>query len=408
MSMAADQPGVGGGTDDPPPRGSGVSADPTRIRAGAPFCLLVFVILRVTLSAVAVIGVRASGPVPGVPTPGVASEASVTPGWHNALDGTDRFDAGWYIDISQHGYRPDDGSAAFLPLYPLSIIVVSRLLGGHELVAALLVSNVCFLLSLMVLHALTVEEYDLATARRSVVIAAAFPTSFFFLAPYSESLYLLLSLLTFRFARRRRWPASGVAGAAAAVTRSVGVALVPALAVQAWERRRAGDRWVPAAVAACAVLVGPVLYVVYWFARGSARAPLHAQAGWDRHLTFPLTALWRGLTLGIQGATDTLGRYWTADLIVTALAVVPLVVGWKRVRASYAVYAAVSLLLPLSYPLAARPLLSVPRFVAVLFPVYWIWATYLSTRTRVTVAIALSAGAWCVLALAFMDRRPFF
>jgi hypothetical protein len=46
--------------------------------------------------------------------------------------------------------------------------------------------------------------------------------------------------------------------------------------------------------------------------------------------------------------------------------------------------------------------------VAVLFPVSWIWATYLTTRARLAVAIGLSAGAWCVLALAFMDRRPFF
>ena len=408
MPTAADQPGLEGGTDDPRSSGSEVSPDPTRIWAGAPFCILVFVIVRVLLSALAVVGVRASAPVPGVALRGPATEAPVTSGWHNALDGTDRFDAGWYIAIAEDGYRPGDGSGAFLPVYPLSIRVVSWLLGGHELVAALLVSNICFLFALMVLHALTVEEYDLATARRSVLITAAFPTSFFFLAPYSESLYLLLSLLTFRYARRRSWSAAGVAGAAAAVTRSVGLALVPALAAEAWERRRAGLRWVPAAIAAGIVFAGPALFAAYWVARGDARAPMDAQAAWDRHLSLPLVSLGRGLTLGIRGATDTVGRYWTADLVVTALAVVPLVVGWKRLRTTYTVYAAVSLLLRLSYPLAARPLLTGPRFVVVLFPVAWIWATYLTTRARLTVAIAFSAAAWCLLALAFMDRRPFF
>jgi Mannosyltransferase (PIG-V) len=389
--------------------GSIEGADPAarRLRTGAPFCIVVFLALRIALSVLSVAVVHSSTPVSGGGgAPGTGAEAPAAPGWHNAYDGTDRFDAAWFLEISQHGYREDDASAAFLPGYPLAIRAVSWLV-GNQLTAALLVSNGAFLLALIVLHALTAEEYDVATARRAVVITAAFPTSFFLLAPYSESSFLLLTLLAFRSAAGRRWAAAGIAGAAAAATRAVGIALIPALAVEAWQRRTRGGA-ARGFVAAASVLVGPILYLAYWSSRGDMRAPIDAQAAWDRRLTFPLTALGRGLTLGVRGIDDPIGRFWSADLLVAALAVIPLAIGWRRLRAPYSVYAAASLLLPLSYPLAARPLLSFPRFVAVVFPVSWVWATFLSTRVRMVVAVGLSAIAWCALATWFVNWRPFF
>ena len=271
------------------------------------------------------------------------------PGWHNAYDGTDRFDAAWFLKIADTGYRDDDASAAFLPGYPLAIRALSWVV-GDDLLAALLISNVAFLAALLVLHALTEEEYDRPMARRSVVLLAAFPTSFFFLAPFSESLFLLLTLVSFRAARRSRWPAAGVLGAAAAATRSAGLAMIPALAVEAWARRTMGRRPVAGFVAAVLVAVGPALYAAWWFAAGDIRAPIDAQAVWARHFAMPLVTLGRGVALGVRGIVIPDRPLRTADLLVTALAVMPLAIGWRRIRPTYAVYATASLLLPLTYP----------------------------------------------------------
>ena len=79
----------------------------------------------------------------------------------------------------------------------------------------------------MVMYALTRNEFSEEIARRAVLYAAVFPTAFFFLAPYSESLFLLLVLLSFWSARRGRWAMAGATGALAALTRNLGVLVVP-------------------------------------------------------------------------------------------------------------------------------------------------------------------------------------
>jgi hypothetical protein len=176
---------------------------PVRLRDGLAFSCVVFLGARLLVSLVAVVGVRAKQP-PSVAQQDVSVPA--TPGWHNAIDGTNRWDAGWLGRIARDGYDWNDQSAAFFPGYPLAIRALAATTPLDE-VAGLLVSNAAFLTALVVLYALTTREFSTSTARRTVVLVAAFPTSFFFLAPYSESLFVLASLLTFWWARRGRWGA---------------------------------------------------------------------------------------------------------------------------------------------------------------------------------------------------------
>ena len=69
--------------------------------------------------------------------------------------------------------------------------------------------------------------------KRPLAIAFGLMVAFFLIAPYGEGLFLLLTILAFWGARRDRWWLAGLAGAAAAATRSVGILLVPALLVEA-------------------------------------------------------------------------------------------------------------------------------------------------------------------------------
>jgi hypothetical protein len=385
--------------------------EPVRLRTGIPFCLAVFLCLRVALSLLAVVTVHDTTFSTAGCTdcaPGTGLEAPATTGWHNALDGTDRWDAAWYLRIADQGYGDGRISAAFYPLYPLAIHGAAWILGGHELGAALLVSNLSFFAALVVLHALTEVEYDIDTARRSIVILAVFPASFFFLAPYGESLFLLLTLLSFWLARNRRWAGSAIAGAASAATRSTGVALIPALMVSAWERRRTdptGSR--RGLTAAAAIVAGPLLYGAYWLVRGNPLAPFAAQSAWGRHLAFPPVAIGHGIAdvlvaFGVQN-----GRLAATEVLVTAMAIVPLVLWWRTLSTSYLVFAAVSLLIPLTYPQANWPFHAVPRYCAVVFPVYWVWARFLSTTLRLAVAVAISSVVWIICAVWFMNWRPF-
>jgi hypothetical protein len=373
-------------------------AGTVRLRDGAKFSFLVFLAARLGLSVLAVLTVSTVHP-PSSAGSGVAAPA--TAGWHNAVDGTERWDAGWFERIARDGYRSDDASAAFFPGYPLAIRGVTAVLPLSDSDAALVVSNIAFLGALIVLFALTTFEFSTDTARRTVLLLVCFPASFFFLSPYSESSFLFASLLTFWWARRGRWGLASAAGFAAALTRSVGVLLVPALLLEAWTiDRRERPR---AIVASLVPLLAPAAYAAYWFARaGDALEPFHAQDSWLRSLELPFVTLGNGLWLGISGITDRRGIYWTVDVALTTVVLIALALGWKRIPKPYLVYVLASLVLILSYPLPERPLLSAPRFVSVLFPAFWAMAI-LAKGWRFPVAL-VGFGVGCVLlSVAFMN-----
>jgi hypothetical protein len=374
-----------------------------RLRDGLRPSLITFVAVRIGLIVLAAFATglfpaRDAVSVPGWIAPPIGH------GWHGVFAALERQDALWFLRIATTGYAAGDGSAAFFPLYPLVIRAVSWIVGGHPLLAATLVSNLSFLGSLLVLYDLTVREFSEGNARKTVVYVAIFPTAFFFFAPYSESLFLLLSLVAFRQARRDRWTSAAAAGALAALTRSLGVALAPALIVMALERRgERGHVW-PRVAAGTAVLLGPLAYLGWWgVAHGDALAPIHAQAHWQRTATFPLTTLWNAVRLAAgHGVLDP--GYWIIDVLVVGVVIVAVAAGWRRLPPPYLAYALGSLLIPLSYPFPPRPLLSMPRFVAVIFPAFWVLADG-AERHRVphTAIVASFAGGFSLLAVLFMN-----
>ncbi|HEX6382326.1 MAG TPA: mannosyltransferase family protein, partial [Acidimicrobiia bacterium] len=202
---------------------------------GIRYCLAVFLSVRVALSVLALLAVAllphssAIGEAAGIPVPVNVPgwpAPTITPGWHNLITAWERFDALWFLRIATAGYTPGDGSAAFFPLYPMLIRVLSPVLGGHPLAAGLLISNAAFLGALVVLYFLSSSEFDEQVARRTILYLTIFPSAYFFLAPYSESLFLLLVVSSLWAARRGKWWLAGVAGALAAATRNVGVLLV--------------------------------------------------------------------------------------------------------------------------------------------------------------------------------------
>lgn len=376
-----------------------------RLRDGLRPCLVTFLAVRIGLIVLAAIAAglfdaRAAVNVPGWIAP------PLDHGWHGVFTALERQDALWFLRIASTGYATSDGSAAFFPLYPLLVRLVSWLLGGHTLLAATLVSNVAFFGSLLVLYDLTVRERSAPVARRTIVYLAVFPTAFFFFAPYSESLFLLLSLVAFRQASRDRWATAATAGALAALTRSIGVVLAPALIVMAFERQQTvgGRRW-PGVAAGAAVLLGPLAYLAWWgTAHGEVMAPLHAQANWQREAAFPLITLSRAVAMAFGGLGVGNPGYWIIDVLVVGAVIVAVVAGWHRIPPPYLVYALGSLLIPLSYPFTPRPLLSMPRFVAVIFPAFWVMADAAERRRLPhTAIVAAFAAGFSLLGVLFMN-----
>jgi hypothetical protein len=147
-----------------------------------------------------------------------------------------------------------------------------------------------------------------------------------------------------------------------------------------------------------------VLYLAWWqLAHGDAMAPFDAQANWGRVAAFPLTTLWRAasLALGIDPVRGGNG-YWIIDALVVGVIVAAVVAGWRRLPLAYLTYAGLSLLLPLAYPYPSRPLLSMPRFVAVVFPAFWVIADLVERRRLPhTLVVASFAGGLGLLTVLF-------
>src|SRR3954452_19459149 len=137
-----------------------------------------------------------------------------------------RWDSVWYLGIAHDGYS--GASSAFFPLYPL-LVRAFAVSGspGALLVSAYFVSLTSLFGALWLMHRLVALELGSdALARSAVMLLAVFPGALWFGVPYSESLFLLLSVGTFYAARTGRWWVAGALAALAAGTRSAGIVLV--------------------------------------------------------------------------------------------------------------------------------------------------------------------------------------
>jgi hypothetical protein len=368
-----------------------------QIRGGLRYCLGVFLGLRLGLSLVALAGVGLLPAIDNAVGPSGWPASEVTPGWHNLVTAWERFDALWFLRIATGGYVDGDGSAVFFPLYPLLIRGISPLLGGTPLAAAYLISHLAAFGSMVILYFLTGSEFDHTTARRTVLLLAVFPTSFFLLAPYSESLFLFLVLLSIWAARRRRWWLAGLAGAAAAATRNLGILLILPLAVEAFHQVRERGNWRTLLRTGPWVLVvtgGTLAYLAFWQGlAGDALAPLNQQANWQREASFPAGTVITATREAFRFVGLFPGGYHLLDwlIVIPALAAAAWVA--FRTRPIYGVYTWASLLAPLSFIFPLRPFMSLPRFLVVVFPILWAGATWAGRRPGAYQAVVAGSAA---------------
>ena len=379
-----------------------------RVRDGWREALWAFLGARVLLTAISVIGGGMLALPPGQPpTDAGFPNPVLEPGWHMAITALQRQDAQWFLRLATAGYSHSDNSAAFFPAFPLAIRIVNAVPGIGPLGAGLLVANACAIGALVLLHALTRYELGDAVARRAVLFTALFPTAFFLYAPYTESLFLLASIACFWFARRDRWAWAAATGAVAAATRSIGIVLILALWVEVIAQYRLDRRaMLPRFVAAAAVAIGPALYAGWWWVRArDLFAPLDAQSAWRPDgAQQPIATIVRAVQFAFRYQS-----WWLLDLTVVALAVIGIVLAARWIPLTYTVYASASVLLPLLLPLAGRPLLSMPRFMAVVFPVSWGWALAAERRRPPeTATLVAFAGGFALLAFLFINWQFVF
>jgi Mannosyltransferase (PIG-V) len=383
---------------------------PLSVSLRAPsYALVVFVATRaviwlVGIGAFLVLGSDRSGT-------GDRLAGAVDVGW--PVDIWGNWDGAWYAEIARHGYVRSP-SPAFFPLYPYLSRGLGFVLGGHVVLAAVVIALASTFGSFVLLQRLAERVAGPDVARRAVLYLALFPTAVFLGAAYAESLFLLLALATFLLADRGRIVWAGATCGLALLTRPTGVAVLAALVVFAAQRSERRRGVAAAGIAVALFAIYPLMLV--WQHR-DALAFMAAQQAWGREFSplGPSLALaWalRMVVLFAQGvATYHFDHaFWTSSnvLLSTTIALPFLllfvvlllgVLGRFGARSPYFVYTVLCLALPLFSPVRGNPLLSLPRFGLVIFPFFLALAALTTGRPRLHAVVAATSALFLGIAI---------
>ncbi len=327
------------------------------------------------------------------------------------------FDGVHYLLIAQEGYFGTGLVQAFFPVYP-GLINLMATIADNFLLSGLLVSNIAFLGVLLVFFSLVKNTFTTSIAWKALVLLLLFPTSFFGVALYNESVFLLFVLAAFYSSQQKNWLWAGIFAAVASATRVVGVFVtigllleVIVLAVQQstvfskknWNFKTVVSEvltYILAQKKRIALLsigfLGLLSYMCYlWFVFGDPLYFLHVQSefntGRQESLVLLPQTLWRGVKILLTVSFDLRYFFYLQELLFTCAALLVLLLGFKK---QYAIpYAWLFFgLLAVILPTATGTLSSMPRYVLVAFPIFVILAQLQLSRF-VWYMLYVSSGA---------------
>jgi hypothetical protein len=315
--------------------------------------------------------------------PSDAPLMSVIAPWH-------RYDTAWYAKIAIQGYRADN-SIVIPPLYPTLMRFLALFVGGNYVLAGIIVSNIACLIAFILLYKLIQFEFqDNDLAARTLLCLAAFPTAYYLLAPYTEPLFLALTLGAFLSALHKRWWWAALFGFLASLTRLQGAVLILPMAWIAYVQYREQGllqnltrnlQRIPAVIAAP---LGSVSYLLYLSINQLGSLDAAFANEWRLSTTLP----W--ITIGAY--LDRVSQHLVHDFesnnafALILMATLAIIVTFKM-RPAYALYVwSTLIIILLRYHDNAGQFESAFRYVLLLFPCFialgmivrrwWLWLPY--------------------------------
>lgn len=343
--------------------------------------LLVFVVTRIGVALVAYLAVP------------LLLDSTSPPPYH--LRGTEnilldvfasRWDTGFYISIVEEGYKYQGvplPSVAFFPLLPLLMKAITPLVGDAA-VAGIVVSNVALLLTGVVFYRLVAEHWSQSVADRAVWYLFIFPLAFYGSAIYTESLFLLMTISAYYFARRGQWQYSVPFAIGATLCRLVGVIIVPMLLLEWWRqwqtaKNQNGERpslW--ALLVPFSAPLGTASYMAYlWYVFGDPLAFANASAVWGRVPQSPFVTVAELLQRPSAGWLNAFitGQIhfdnWIDFTFILVFSILGIVLLYKGRYAE-----AAFVLLGVVIPFGSGLLMSQRRYMWVLFPAFILLAEW--------------------------------
>ncbi len=203
---------------------------------------------------------------------------------------------------------------------------------------------------------------------RILLYLLIFPWSFFLAAVYTESLFLMLIFASFYYARKKNWPAASLSGFFAALTRVNGILLLPVLLYEFYAQNKSfGSKkilWLSL------IPGGLAIFMVYLKIKtGYFLAFLYNQETFGRNYASPLSTIWadiKNVIIFLKDGDILKAFIYTFSLLVLIVCVILLIKKFRQIRASYLLFAFLSIILALSTGTTT----SLGRFLLIVFPIF--------------------------------------
>ena len=286
----------------------------------------------------------------------------------SVFDNLKNWDSGHFLGIAKYGYK-EKFQFAFFPMYPILINFLAIFLKNY-LFSALIISILSTFLALKLLYKLICMDNLKLNSKKAIFFILIFPTSFYFLIPYSEALFFFFVVATFYFLRLSQDKKAnfnlflaGIFACLSALTRISGVAVILALLLEIFLQRKLKKYFWVIFVA----FAGIILYMIFLFI--NYKDPIYfltAESHWQRSLNLPVISFWQSLVYIFSHNFSNFTVRTLIDLVFAIFGVGFVLRSFRFLRVSYSTYALVSILLPLS----TSTLISFPRFLLPIFPIF--------------------------------------
>lgn len=315
---------------------------------------------------------------------------------HELLNGFFRWDAGWYGKIARTGYSfdPDRASSvAFYPLYPYLARYLGNLVGGAP-VAGLIISNLATLGAVFYLRRLGALLFGDAVGKLASILLLVFPTSLFLSSFYTEGLFLCLATASMFYFFRGQYLRAGLIGFFAMLTRSTGLVLFAAqaldLCLRLFQRK---EKFQPRMLALLLIPLGlGVFMLILQRQVGDPFAFATTLEHWGRERSWPWQSLYDAFRKTDYGFAPNFAK--TQRFIDACFASLFLCLGvsmavTRKAPVALSAYVVLGVLLPLcTYNLGGMN-----RYVLGLFPAFLFVAQLCERRTEL--------GRWVIFASSF-------
>ena len=282
-----------------------------------------------------------------------------------------RWDTIHYLRIALHGYHTE-GLTAFYPLYPLLGRWLTTLTGWDPTLALIVVSNLAFFFSLVLLHKIVSRSFSPQLARATLAAVMIFPFSFYNYAAYPQSLLLLCVLLAYWLAEQGHWSGAALANLMGGLTHSTAALLTVLLgwlAIRHIRQSRHPLRWT-ALAAPFTNLLGIALFLAYRQAAGWPPYPDTLARLYERSVSLP----WDAAVIYFNYITHLPLQIpylisWVG--VILFLVTVGLTVwGWGWMPRPWWWYQAALLVFLMSNTITGAPMIAFLRYCLIMFPLF--------------------------------------